>query len=55
MDRELGRLLQAFEARFEDRGCKILVAGDHGEGLGEGGRGACFVIRIALPVMEEAA
>jgi choline-sulfatase len=37
MDRELGRLVQGFEARFRDRGFKILVAGDHGEGLGEHG------------------
>lgn len=37
MDGEMGRLLQGFEARFRDRGFAILVAGDHGEGLGDHG------------------
>ncbi len=37
MDRELGRLLGAFEARDWEGGHKILVAGDHGEGLGDHG------------------
>ena len=37
MDQEVGRLLSAFEARFPDRPVKILVAGDHGEGLGDHG------------------
>lgn len=37
MDREVGRLVQAFEERFKERGFRILVVGDHGEGLGEHG------------------
>lgn len=37
MDQELGRLVEAFEARFGDGPYKILVAGDHGEGLGDHG------------------
>ncbi len=37
MDREAGRLLAAFEARFADQPRKIIVVGDHGEGLGDHG------------------
>jgi arylsulfatase A-like enzyme/Tfp pilus assembly protein PilF len=37
MDQELGRLLAAFEAQFQGRPVKIIVVGDHGEGLGEHG------------------
>jgi len=37
MDAALGRLVAAFEARAADRGARIAVAGDHGEGLGEHG------------------
>ncbi|HNP64537.1 MAG TPA: sulfatase-like hydrolase/transferase [Woeseiaceae bacterium] len=37
IDSEVGRLLTAFEARFENRPQKILVVGDHGEGLGDHG------------------
>ncbi len=37
MDQELGRLLEAFEGRTWEGGHKILVAGDHGEGLGDHG------------------
>jgi len=37
MDGEVGRLLSAFEARFSDRPRKIIVVGDHGEGLGDHG------------------
>ena len=37
MDREVGRLLSAFEARFSERPRKIIVVGDHGEGLGDHG------------------
>ncbi len=37
MDRELGRLVEAFEGRPGGGGSRILVAGDHGEGLGEHG------------------
>ena len=37
MDQELGRLLTAFEAQFQGRPVKIIVVGDHGEGLGEHG------------------
>ncbi len=37
MDRELGRLLQAFRLKFQDRDLKIIVVGDHGEGLAEHG------------------
>ena len=35
MDSQLGRLLEVFEARYPER--KVVVAGDHGEGLGEHG------------------
>ena len=35
MDRQLGRLLDAFRARYPDGA--VIVAGDHGEGLGEHG------------------
>jgi len=37
MDRELGRLVAAFEKRFEAAPYRILVAGDHGQGLGDHG------------------
>lgn len=37
MDRELGRLLRAFEESASGGATKILVVGDHGEGLGEHG------------------
>lgn len=37
MDRELGRLVAAFRARAGDRDHRILVVGDHGEGLGDHG------------------
>ena len=37
MDREFGRLLAEFEARFGGGDFKILVVGDHGQGLGEHG------------------
>jgi arylsulfatase A-like enzyme/Tfp pilus assembly protein PilF len=37
MDQELGRLVNAFEARFEATPYRILVTGDHGEGLGDHG------------------
>jgi choline-sulfatase len=39
MDRELGRLVDAFErhARSHGRDAAVLVAGDHGEGLGDHG------------------
>lgn len=37
MDGEVGRLLSAFEARFSDQPQKIIVVGDHGEGLGDHG------------------
>ncbi len=37
MDHEVGRLLAAFESRFAARGTRVLVVGDHGEGLGEHG------------------
>lgn len=37
MDRELGRLLAGFEHRFQQRPTRVLVVGDHGEGLGEHG------------------
>jgi arylsulfatase A-like enzyme/Tfp pilus assembly protein PilF len=37
MDREFGRLLTEFEARFGVGEFKILVVGDHGQGLGEHG------------------
>jgi len=37
MDRELGRLLDAFERRCAGGPSRILVVGDHGEGLGDHG------------------
>jgi arylsulfatase A-like enzyme/Tfp pilus assembly protein PilF len=37
MDRELGRLLDGFGARAGSGAVRVLVAGDHGEGLGEHG------------------
>jgi len=37
MDRELGRLIAGFEERFRSGPWKILVVGDHGEGLGDHG------------------
>lgn len=37
IDREVGRLLAAFEARFPEQPRKIIVVGDHGEGLGDHG------------------
>jgi len=37
VDRELGRLLAAFEARAGVGAWRVLVVGDHGEGLGEHG------------------
>lgn len=37
MDHHLGRLVRAFESRGEQREAVVLVAGDHGEGLGEHG------------------
>ncbi len=37
MDAEVGRLLAAFAARFSERPRKIIVVGDHGEGLGDHG------------------
>jgi len=37
MDRELGRLVAGFEERFAGGPWKIIVAGDHGEGLGDHG------------------
>jgi len=37
MDQEMGRLVTAFETKFNGRPLKIIVAGDHGEGLGEHG------------------
>lgn len=37
MDREMGRLVTAFETQFQGRPLKIIVAGDHGEGLGDHG------------------
>ena len=37
MDQEMGRLVTAFEAQFQGRPLKIIVAGDHGEGLGDHG------------------
>lgn len=37
MDQELGRLVAAFEEQFKDRHRKIIVVGDHGEGLGDHG------------------
>lgn len=37
MDRELGRLVEAFRARARDRTHRIVIVGDHGEGLGDHG------------------
>ncbi len=37
IDQEVGRLLSAFEARFSEQPRKIIVVGDHGEGLGDHG------------------
>ncbi len=37
MDHELGRLVATFEQKFATRGSRLLVVGDHGEGLGEHG------------------
>lgn len=37
MDSEAGRLIAAFEARFAGQPRKIIVVGDHGEGLGDHG------------------
>ena len=37
MDQEVGRLVAAFEEQFKDRPRKIIVVGDHGEGLGDHG------------------
>jgi tetratricopeptide (TPR) repeat protein len=37
MDAEVGRLVSAFEARFSGQPRKIIVVGDHGEGLGDHG------------------
>jgi tetratricopeptide (TPR) repeat protein len=37
MDQELGRLIDAFEGRNEGGDSKILLVGDHGEGLGDHG------------------
>jgi len=37
MDQELGRLIAAFEGRTAGSDSRILVAGDHGEGLGDHG------------------
>ena len=37
MDRELGRLIEAFEERNRGTDSRILVVGDHGEGLGDHG------------------
>ena len=37
LDSEVGRLLAAFETRAASRPWKILVVGDHGEGLGDHG------------------
>ena len=36
MDEQLGRVIQAFEQRARGAGC-VVIAGDHGEGLGEHG------------------
>jgi len=38
VDRELGRLLEAFETRSADTRDLVVVVSDHGENLGEGGR-----------------
>ncbi len=37
MDHELGRLIEAFERRLDGGESKIVVVGDHGEGLGDHG------------------
>lgn len=37
MDQELGRLVDAFESHVGEGPFKVLVAGDHGEGLGDHG------------------
>jgi len=37
MDQQLGRLVTAFEEQFQGRPLKIIVVGDHGEGLGDHG------------------
>jgi choline-sulfatase len=37
MDQELGRLVTAFEQQFQGKPWKIIVVGDHGEGLGDHG------------------
>ena len=37
IDSEVGRLLAAFEERFPEQPRKIIVIGDHGEGLGDHG------------------
>ncbi len=37
MDRELGRMVEAFEKRSQGGACRLLVVGDHGEGLGDHG------------------
>ena len=37
MDQQLGRLVTAFEQQFQGRPLKIIVVGDHGEGLGDHG------------------
>ncbi len=37
MDQEVGRLIESFERRAEGSEARILVVGDHGEGLGDHG------------------
>jgi choline-sulfatase len=37
MDEELGRLVTAFEEQYQGQPLKIIVVGDHGEGLGDHG------------------
>lgn len=37
MDVQIGRLVAAFEAQYAERPKRIIVAGDHGEGLGDHG------------------
>ncbi len=37
MDREIGRLVAGFEGRVQGQPWKLLVVGDHGEGLGDHG------------------
>ncbi len=37
MDQQLGRLVEAFETQFQGHPLKIIVVGDHGEGLGDHG------------------